>query len=455
MDFLSQTGRQWMAQWQHAPAAPRWVLGILLVLGGMAAAAAISWPRSELREVLFDGVEFSRSELTAMEAAFGKAQLNDARIVGRTIEVPQHTKHLYLKALHDHQATPATFFSYSQRSLASDSPFTSPRQRDALTKLAKEQELALMLRKIAGIEEASVQFEDVDLGGFPRRKQRQATAAVRAAEGRTLERHVVRAIRATLMNTLGIADAQAVTVLDLNAGVAFTGDDSQHDAADVTSQRVAHRERAEPAEFAVDPAALPVAQVDDRTTSESTDDAPPSFVAARIPEPSPAAAPVRAARRNPHIQQAYALEAPSDELTPRRTPEEALSAPAPGEPSRGMVPPSGDWRQAGWQALPSAKWLLHWFRDNGVTFSVAGGGVAAMIALARRLRRTRARVRQARSVLRTRHSVGDQRMAATGTAEPDAGDERLGDPRRQLNQQVQDDVDSAAATLRQWLSNAA
>lgn len=257
MDFLIQSGRQWIAQWHEASPASRWTLGFVIALGCGAIVLAIGWPRQEPREFLFDGVEFSRSELTAMEAAFGKSQLNDARIVGRSIEVPQRGKHLYLKALFDQQALPATFFTYAQRSLASDHPFSSPRQREAVAKLAKEQEVALMLRKIAGIEEASVQYEDTDLGGFPRRRQRQATAAVRAQSDRVLEPTVVNAIRVTMMNTLGIADPHSVTVLDLNAGIAHSGPDLTPSPPAAQTVRVAGTTEALPIGFANGDAAPP------------------------------------------------------------------------------------------------------------------------------------------------------------------------------------------------------
>ena len=70
MDFLIQSGRQWIAQWHEASPASRWTLGFVIALGCGAIVLAIGWPRQEPREFLFDGVEFSRSELTAMEAAF-------------------------------------------------------------------------------------------------------------------------------------------------------------------------------------------------------------------------------------------------------------------------------------------------------------------------------------------------------------------------------------------------
>lgn len=406
MDFLWQSGRQWMAQWREAPPASRWMLGLVLAFACGVLALLMGWPRMEARELLFDGVEFSRSELTAMEVAFGKAQLNDARVVGRTLEVPRAKRHLYLKALLDQQALPATFYSYAQRSLASDHPFSSPRQREASAKLAKEQEVALMLRKISGIEEASVQYEDVDLGGFPRRKQRRATAAVRANAGSALEGARVDAIRVTLMNTLGIADADAVTVLDLNAGVAHTGDV---------------------------PGAAPVGLVTGRVAAASGTALPGRVTAVAPPAADRAVSPASEARE-------------ANAASPRRSPGTILPKPDAGE---GTAIRSRT--RAG--AVAGGTVRSPWLRDNGLTLAIGMLGVSVLWLLAGTLRRTRSAGRRARSLLRASPAAQED----TGTS-PDSAPRRpapLVPGVQQLREHVQSDVVSAAATLRQWLGNAA
>lgn len=409
MDFLIQSGRQWIAQWHEASPASRWTLGFVIALGCGAIVLAIGWPRQEPREFLFDGVEFSRSELTAMEAAFGKSQLNDARIVGRSIEVPQRGKHLYLKALFDQQALPATFFTYAQRSLASDHPFSSPRQREAVAKLAKEQEVALMLRKIAGIEEASVQYEDTDLGGFPRRRQRQATAAVRAQSDRVLEPTVVNAIRVTMMNTLGIADPHSVTVLDLNAGIAHSGPDLTPSPPAAQTVRVAGTTEALPIGFA------------------NGDAAPPRGVKAEpSPKEEPAPATIAALARPARVPEVTAFEVGS---TTHRIANAVNASP--------------HWRRT-----------TTWLRDNSLTLFGSIVGFWCLVRLASVLKRTRTVSRQARSLIRSVAAQRDseaQREAAAANRLPTSPP--LG--RKRLQEQIHQDVRTAAATLRQWLSNAA
>ena len=220
MEFVSQTARRVSARWSDAAPWARglWTLAALLAVG--AAIVGYRWTSGDEAEFLFAGREFSPSELATMEAALGRARLTGARVVGSRLEIPRQRKDAYLKALQDQGALPAEFFSHVERLIAQDNPFTSQRQRDALSKLAQSRETALMVRKMAGIEDASVQFDDYEVGGFPRRKERRATVAVRATAERTLDDALVHAIRHSVQSAIG---ADEVTVLDLNAARAYAG----------------------------------------------------------------------------------------------------------------------------------------------------------------------------------------------------------------------------------------
>ncbi|HND52546.1 MAG TPA: hypothetical protein PLV92_09125 [Pirellulaceae bacterium] len=220
MEFVSQTARRVSARWSDAAPWARglWTLAALLAVG--AAIVGYRWTSGDETEFLFAGREFSPSELATMEAALGRARLTGARVVGSRLEIPRQRKDAYLKALQDQGALPAEFFSHVERLIAQDNPFTSQRQRDALSKLAQSRETALMVRKMAGIEDSSVQFDDYEVGGFPRRKERRATVAVRATAERTLDDALVHAIRHSVQSAIG---ADEVTVLDLNAARAYAG----------------------------------------------------------------------------------------------------------------------------------------------------------------------------------------------------------------------------------------
>lgn len=223
MDFLNQFPSRLATTWRRLPQ----VFRVAFVVVAAASVATVGYwhqfGERHDREWLFGGAEFTTNDLARMEAAFGRARLAGARIDGRKLGVPAAQKDLYLKALVDHQALPDTFYSAHERALDRDHPFTSQRQREGWMKMAREQEAALIVRKIRGIEEVCVQYDDVDTGEFPRRKRRRATVAVRAVEGRQLEHETVQAIRSSVMTAVGVAQADDITVLDLNAGRAYDG----------------------------------------------------------------------------------------------------------------------------------------------------------------------------------------------------------------------------------------
>jgi len=226
MDFLNQLMHRMASGWRRLPPMAR---GVSVLLALAVGAGATYWGRNgEVRDQtwLFSGAEFTANDIARMEAAFGKARLAGAQVDGQRVSVPESQKDVYLKALVDQQALPEMFdpfYSAQERALERDHPFTSQRQRDSWMKLAREREVALIVRKIRGIEEVCVQYDDVETDSFPRRKRRRATVAVRAAEGRQLEHETVQAIRSTVMTAVGVAQSNDITVLDLNAGRAYDG----------------------------------------------------------------------------------------------------------------------------------------------------------------------------------------------------------------------------------------
>ncbi|MFM8250443.1 MAG: hypothetical protein ACKOBW_02470, partial [Planctomycetota bacterium] len=225
MEFLNRLPRQLATSWGQASGFLRGSLLAMLAALVLLMAALLHWNSRATFEALISHQSVSPTELSVMETALAKARLNEARIADGQLLVPRAKKDLYLKALADAGALPAAFFSHTERVLSQDTPFHSQRQRDALWKLAKERELALMLRKMSGIEEVSVQYDESETATFPKRRERRATVAVRATANRALDEARLRAIRRTVMNSVGIVDPQAITVLDLNAGVAYSQED--------------------------------------------------------------------------------------------------------------------------------------------------------------------------------------------------------------------------------------
>lgn len=472
MDFLNQALRRLATRWNGWSTGGRAASIVVCLAVGLAAVAWSRWrPEAALTE-LFGGAEFTAADLARMEAAFGKSRLGGARIEGRRVAVPELQKDLYLKALADHQALPDTFYSAQERAFDRDHPFVSQRQRDGWMKLAREQEIALIVRKIKGIEEVCVQYEDSETDGFPRRKRRRATVAVRAAEGRQVEPATVHAIRTTVMTAVGAAAAGDVTVLDLNAGRAYDGGDedalrrTEDEYASAKHKYETFYQTKIEQRLAMYPGAVVTVNVElDRGGEEASDSAPltPSDVAASIGLPRslivelwrrsrPEFGP-RAARR----PETFELRRLENEL--RADVTEAVAALLPGGAEEGVRSavtvdsfadaPAGDATPVDgrfeWQtALVDKEWLI-------------AVGLATIAAAAWQAGRRTGSTRDASEPDRTDATLGARRPAAATSAELadlSPADRRIR-LRDQLAERVKDDPRSAAATLKQWIGNSA
>src|SRR5688500_5664824 len=105
---------------------------------------------------LFSGQSFSNSELTAMEAAFAQAGLNDYDVQGGRIRIPRAKQAAYVAALADAKALPAHWNQYVARALESNSPFITQKEREDRLRIATQQELSLVLTNMDDIDNATV-----------------------------------------------------------------------------------------------------------------------------------------------------------------------------------------------------------------------------------------------------------------------------------------------------------
>src|SRR6185436_15481131 len=133
-----------------------------------------------------------------MEGAFGKAKLSGYVIVGNKVRVPRLQRHTYLAALADGNALPQNFGTASEKMFASDSPFDTRDIRDRKARFANEQEVAHVVRKMKGIQEAKVIIQDLPAPAFGAAKDRRATVVVKGIGNGLLERSQLTSIRMTV-----------------------------------------------------------------------------------------------------------------------------------------------------------------------------------------------------------------------------------------------------------------
>ncbi|MCA9245974.1 MAG: hypothetical protein KDA42_02635 [Planctomycetales bacterium] len=217
MDFLTPFVTQARDLFRSMTPGARVTTGLLLAVLAVSVAYLFQSQTSGPDAFLMGGEPFSASQLPAMEAAFSKANLTDYEVEGNRIRVPRGQQASYMGALADAGALPANFGSYLAKALDDDDVFASNQQRATRLNIAKQNELALILRSMQGIENASVLYDVKKGTGLERGKDTiSATVSIKPLGSQPLDGARVPMIRHLVAGAIAGLEPSSVTVADLN-----------------------------------------------------------------------------------------------------------------------------------------------------------------------------------------------------------------------------------------------
>jgi flagellar M-ring protein FliF len=236
MDFLNKAFAQVSELFKSMTPGARLTAGLLLAVIVISLGFLFQRQSSGPDAYLMDGEPFPATQLGAMEAAFSKANLTGAVRDGNRFKVPRGQQSAYMGALADAEVLPPNFGDYLGRAIASDSPFAMRGSREEKLKLAKQQELQLIIRSMRGIESASVLYDAKDKRSFAQDPVATASVNVKPQGTMELEPAQVRTVRNLVASAFAGLKPESVTVTDLN-GRTYVGSsdspgggDSQDDA---------------------------------------------------------------------------------------------------------------------------------------------------------------------------------------------------------------------------------
>jgi flagellar M-ring protein FliF len=216
MDVLNTAFAQIADLFKSMTPGARLTAGLLLVVVVVSLAYLFNHQLAGGDADLLGGQPFTAGEMSAMEAAFGKAGLNGYTIVGSRIRVPAGQKAAYMAALVDHGALPAHFGDYLTNAMSKVGPFSSRQQQEELLKIAKQQELASIILSMDGIEKASVQYDVQKKTGFRQNLLASASVSVKRHGMLALEERQVPMIRHLVAGAFAGLAPDDVSVIDLN-----------------------------------------------------------------------------------------------------------------------------------------------------------------------------------------------------------------------------------------------
>jgi len=227
MDFLNQAIAQVRQLLASMTLGSRITAALLLAVVVISTAFLFRQTASGPDAFLMGGEPFGAAELQSMEAAFGQAGLTGYEIAGNRIRIPRGQHSSYMAALADAEALPPNFGSYLEDVFTQTSPFMDKKQKQERLKAAKQRELALILRAMQDIENASVIYDIKPAQGLNQRDVATASVNVKPVGSAPLDPKRVPALRALVASAIAGLDRKNVTVTDLN-GRSYPGGGEDH-----------------------------------------------------------------------------------------------------------------------------------------------------------------------------------------------------------------------------------
>ena len=226
MDFLSTTGEQLKEMFREMTPGSRMIAGLLAVViiasigflfqGGMFVPDAS----------LLSGASVEPADQIAVLAAFASEGLDGYHFQGSQIMVPSNKRVDYIAAMVKHNALPANFHESAEKAVTNSSPFESTQHRVDRNKVARESDMAYVLRHMRGIEYATVAYDIEDKGGFPRKKEYTASVVVKPSGSDEIDDALVKSIRNYVAHSIAGLDSKSVSVTDLNSNKTYAGSEN-------------------------------------------------------------------------------------------------------------------------------------------------------------------------------------------------------------------------------------
>ncbi|WDI43046.1 hypothetical protein [Bremerella sp. P1] len=241
MDFLNKAFEQVKDLFVSMTPGSRIIAG-LLVIAIVTSVAFLFQSNMFQKDVpILSGAPIAPADQKAILAAFASEALDDYEVVGSQIYVPRSRRVDYIAALVKNNAIPPDFHDSMVGAVEQASPFESEAHRADRQKVAREKEMALVLRNMRGIEYASVQYDIEDKGGFPRKKVYTASVVVRPSGSEEIDAKTVKSVQNYIAHSIAGLDAEHVSVTDLNTRKTFSGLDN--DLASVNDDPYAARKK--------------------------------------------------------------------------------------------------------------------------------------------------------------------------------------------------------------------
>ena len=226
MDFLNKAQAQLADLFRSMTPGARITAGLLLTVVVVSLVYLFRFQVSGQDHLLLGGRAFESRDLDNMVQAFRMAGLSDYEVRSNQVRIPRGREPAYIAAMAEGNALPANFDQYFDEAVSANNTFASRQERADKFKVAKQKELAQVIRRIPIVEDAAVQYDEISVGGLRRRKKFTALVSVRPKGNRKLDMAQVESIRDLVAGAWAGLESNSVTVADLNATRTYAGSGS-------------------------------------------------------------------------------------------------------------------------------------------------------------------------------------------------------------------------------------
>jgi len=219
MDFLNKTYAQLVDLFRSMTIGARITAGLLLVVVVISLLYLLKWHSAGPEVDLMHGLPVPAGQLPNMQAAFDKAGLSGYEIRGTQIRVPRGQEAKYMAALAEAKALPPNFGSAMKEAINAGNVFEGTKQKEQRFKIALQDELALIIGQMSGIENAYVLYDSDTRFGLNREKITTASVSIKPVGSTQLDEARVSSIRHLVAGAIAGLKPESVTVADLNGRV--------------------------------------------------------------------------------------------------------------------------------------------------------------------------------------------------------------------------------------------
>jgi flagellar M-ring protein FliF len=233
MDFLNKSIAQVSELFRSMTPGARVTAGLLLAVVVVSVGYLFRQGTAGPDAYLFGGEALPDGQLVRVEAAIAQANLSGAVREGNRIRVPAGQQALYLAAVANADALPQNFDTILENAIGKGAPWESAADKRERLKIARQQTLSEIVRKMSWVEEAVVLYDEQEtreLGRLTPTKRMTASVNVQPAVGETLDSSRAKTIQKLVASAVNM-NPEDVNVTNLGGGGTFgAGGDVSPDA---------------------------------------------------------------------------------------------------------------------------------------------------------------------------------------------------------------------------------